>query len=60
MSDPTQYYATTPQGGDAALTWPAAPNRYLTMVRATRWYTFVYILVVLALAALVGYSLYYH
>lgn len=38
---------------------PAAPSRYMTQVRSTPWYTWLFIVVVLSLAGLIGYTLFY-
>lgn len=55
---PNAYWNTTPKGVAANLYKPRTPNALLCKLHATSWYTYVYIIVTLLLAALVGYALY--
>lgn len=60
MSDQSaSWWKTIPAGGAASLRLPAAPSAFATKLRATRWYTYVYVAVVLLLAWLVAHRIFY-
>jgi hypothetical protein len=58
MSDPSStWYQTPPAGASSgALAMPGPPNWFLVQLKATRWYTYVFIIVVLVLAGIVAYK----
>jgi hypothetical protein len=59
MSDSSSWWKTIPAGGTANLRMPAAPTELATKLKATRWYTYVYIAVVFLLAWLVVHRIVY-